>query len=166
MTQLEFRWNDRQFHVPPHVSSKIANGATRNLVVRGAVGKLTADQIRDHLDHIHNLVVVDIKFRAGDAWISTNSVHNALFARTCMMSRTAYKGLKIEWYPDECAAPIPKPVSKVWTPAYGAPQKPVPIANRYTLLNPEGSDTESDEDDDSYFTNGIQVNNWADATVA
>lgn len=55
--RLEFRWNDRQFSVPPHVANKIANGASRNLVVRGALGKLTADQIRDHLDHIHNLVV-------------------------------------------------------------------------------------------------------------
>ncbi|KAF2661216.1 hypothetical protein K491DRAFT_481319 [Lophiostoma macrostomum CBS 122681] len=164
--RLEFRWNDRQFHVPPHVSGKISNGATRNLVVRGAAGKLAADQIRDHLDHIHNLVVVDIKFKGGDAWISTNSVHNALFARTCMMSRTTYKGLKIEWYPDECAAPIPRPAPKVRTSAYAVPQKPAPLGNRYTLLDPEGSETESDGDDESYFTNGIRVNNWADAAVA
>lgn len=55
--RLEFRWNDRQFHVPQHVANKIANGASRNLIVRGALGKLGSDQIRDHLDHIHNLVV-------------------------------------------------------------------------------------------------------------
>jgi hypothetical protein len=41
--------------------------------------------------------VLDIYFRGGDALISTNSIHNALFARTCMMSRTAYKGLRIDW---------------------------------------------------------------------
>jgi hypothetical protein len=115
--RLEFRWNDRQFHVPSHVANKIANGASRNLIIRGALGKLTANQIRDHLDHIHNLVVsqqarssikttqrsymdsqvLDIYFRGGDAFISTNSIHNALFARTCMMSRTGYKGLRIDW---------------------------------------------------------------------
>jgi hypothetical protein len=59
--RLEFRWNDRQFSVPLHVANKIANGASRNLVVRGALGKLTADQIRDHLDHIHNLVVSEAR---------------------------------------------------------------------------------------------------------
>ncbi|CAN9182892.1 unnamed protein product [Alternaria alternata] len=93
-----FRWSDRQFHVPPHVSNKIAGGATRNLVVRGVAGKVTTDQIRDQLDHIHNLIVVDVYFRNGDAYVSTNSIHNALFARTCMMSRSIYKGTRIEYY--------------------------------------------------------------------
>ncbi|KAF2473498.1 uncharacterized protein BDR25DRAFT_283070 [Lindgomyces ingoldianus] len=163
--RLEFRWNDRQFHVPSHVSNKIANGATRNLVVRGAAGKHTATQIRDHLDHIHNLVVVDISFRNGDAFISTNSIHNALFARTCMMSRTIYKGLRIDWYPDECAAPLPKPSLRVHTPAQ-APSRPAPVTNRYTLLDFEGNDLDSDEEDESYLSNGVPVNNWADATAA
>ncbi|KAF2007134.1 hypothetical protein P154DRAFT_550763 [Amniculicola lignicola CBS 123094] len=163
--RLEFRWNDRQFHVPPHVSNKIANGATRNLAVRGAAGKLTAPQIRDHLDHIHNLIVVDIKFNNGDAYISTNSIHNALFARTCMMSRTSYKGLRIDWYPDDCAAPLPKPDLRVQTPS--VPVKPVPIVNRYTLLDMDGSEVDSEDDDNSYIASGIRVNhNWADATAA
>ncbi|KAF2177313.1 hypothetical protein K469DRAFT_732964 [Zopfia rhizophila CBS 207.26] len=145
---LEFRWNDRQFHVPPHVSNKIAGGATRNIIVRGAAGKLNTDQIRDHLDHIHNLVVVDIKFKNGDAYISTNSIHNALFARTYMMSRTAYKGLRIEWYPDECAAPLPKPSLRAQTLAQAIPAKPVSITNRYTLLDIDGTDADSDEDEE------------------
>ncbi|KAF2107915.1 hypothetical protein BDV96DRAFT_290206 [Lophiotrema nucula] len=164
--RLEIRWNDRQFHVPPHVSNKIANGATRNLVVRGAAGKFTADQIRDHLDHIHNLVVVDIRFNKGDAYISTNSIHNALFARTCMMSRTAYKGLRIDWYPDECAAPLPRPTLKVQTPA--VPVKPMPITNRYTLLDIDGNDGDSESDEASFAHSGVLVNsnNWADAAVA
>ncbi|KAF2191119.1 hypothetical protein K469DRAFT_696858 [Zopfia rhizophila CBS 207.26] len=167
MKRLEISWNDRQFHVPPHVSNKIANGATRNLVVRGAAGKLTADQIRDHLDHIHNLVVVDIKFKNGDAYISTNSIHNALFARTCMMSRTTYKGLRIDWYPDECAAPLPKPTnSRTHTPAQSVPIKPAPVANPYALLD-DGTDADSSDEEESYLTSGISVrNNWADATVA
>ncbi|KAJ4305361.1 hypothetical protein N0V90_000892 [Kalmusia sp. IMI 367209] len=163
--RLEFRWNDRQFHVPSHVSNKIANGASRNLIVRGALGKLTTDQIRDHLDHIHNLVVVDVFFRGGDAYISTNSIHNALFARTCMMSRTAYKGLRLDWYLDECAAPLPRPqVKNVSVPI--VPIKSVPITNRYTLLD-TGSELESDSDEGSYMTNGIRLSSqWADATVA
>ncbi|KAF2268030.1 hypothetical protein CC78DRAFT_34174 [Lojkania enalia] len=165
--RLDIRWNDRQFHVPGHVSNKIANGATRNIVVRGAAGKLTEDQIRDHLDHIHNLVVVDIRFKDGDAYISTNSIHNALFARTCMMSRTAYKGLRIEWYPDECATPLPRPPSKVQSSMQPVLMKPMPIMNRYALLDMDGSDVDSDSED-SFVTSGIRVgsDNWADAGVA
>ncbi|KAL5396901.1 hypothetical protein PMIN03_004555 [Paraphaeosphaeria minitans] len=162
--RLEFRWNDRQFHVPPHVANKIANGASRNLIVRGALGKLTAGQIQDHLDHIHNLVIVDIHFRGGDAFISTNSIHNALFARTCMMSRTVYKGLRIDWCPDECAAPLPRPAAKVPVLTPTVPRS-IPITNRYTILNV--SELESDSDEGTYMTSGIRVSNqWADAAVA
>ncbi|CAA9966625.1 hypothetical protein PTMSG1_09984 [Pyrenophora teres f. maculata] len=166
MKRLEFRWNDRQFHVPPHVSNKIANGATRNLVVRGVAEKVTADQIRDHLDHIHNLVVVDIYFQKGDAYISTNSVHNALFARTCMMSRTTYKGTRIEYYPDECAEPLPRP-TKSQIPVSRVPMKPMPVVNQYALLD-TGSDDDSQSDEESYMTNGVKVDgyHWADSVVA
>ncbi|KAF1841900.1 carbon-nitrogen hydrolase [Cucurbitaria berberidis CBS 394.84] len=166
MKRLEFRWSDRQFHVPAHVSNKIANGATRNLVVRGIARKLTADQIRDHLDHIHNLVVVDVYFKDGDAYISTNSIHNALFARTCMMSRTAYKGTRIDYYPDECAAPLPRSTSKAHTPVPHVSMKPMPITNQYALLEIE-SECSSDSDDESYMTHGIRVDghNWADTAL-
>ncbi|RAR07927.1 carbon-nitrogen hydrolase [Stemphylium lycopersici] len=147
MKRLEFRWNDRQFHPSPHVSNKIVNGATRNLVVRGIAGKVTASQIRDHLDHIHNLVVVDIFFKDGDAYISTNSVHNALFARTCMMSRTVYKGARIEYCPDECAEPLPRP-AKAHNPVQRVPLKPAPLVNQYALLD-TGSDDDSESEDES-----------------
>jgi hypothetical protein len=162
--QLERRWADRQFKVPSHVSDKIANGVTRNLVVRG-VDSITAAQIRDHLDHIHNLVVVDISFRNGDAYISTNSIHNALFARTCMMSRTAYKGLRIEYFPDECAGPLPRVKVHVATPS--AISKIRPITNTYAVLD-TGSEAESDSESESYLTEGVRINhrNWADATAA
>jgi hypothetical protein len=152
--QLEFHWADRQFHVPNHVANKIANGATRNLVVRGVGGKLTTAQIRDHLDHIHNLVVVDITFRNGDVYISTNSVHNALFARTCMMSRTAYKGLRIEYFEDECAAPLPR--VKVHVPISPATFKTRPVTNTYALLS-TGTDAESESESNSYITEGVRV---------
>jgi hypothetical protein len=153
--------------VPGHVSNKIASGATRNLVVRGVAGKLTGAQIRDHLDHIHNLVVVDISFSDGDAYISTNSIHNALFARTCMMSRTAYKGLRVEYYPDDCAAPLPRPAMKRYTPTSTGAQRSKPITNVYSILD-TGSDEASDSDDESYMTEGVCIDrhNWADAAVA
>jgi len=164
--RLEFRWSDRQFHVPPHVSNKIAGGATRNLVVRGVAGKVTTDQIRDHLDHIHNLIVVDVYFKNGDAYISTNSIHNALFARTCMMSRTVYKGMRIEYYPDECAGPLPQP-KKAHTPVTRMPMKPAPVVNQYALLD-TGSDDGSESEEELYRTNGVQVDgyHWADSVVA
>jgi hypothetical protein len=152
--------------VPGHVSNKIANGATRNLVVRGAAGRqISTDDIRDHLDHIHNLVVVDANMKNGDAYISTNSVHNALFARTCMMSRTAYKGLRIDWYPDECAAPLPRATSKVSPAAIVVPTKKMTLSNRYTVLDPESGDSASDEASESFMASGVKVN-WTEAQAA
>jgi hypothetical protein len=138
--------------------------------VRGIAGKVTADQIRDHLDHIHNLIVVDIYFKGGDAYISTNSIHNALFARTCMMSRTVYKGTRVEYYPDECAVPLPRPV-KAQTPnpraPARAPMKHMPVVNQYALLD-TGSDDDSESEEEPYITHGVQVNGyqWADGVVA
>lgn len=85
--QVEIRWSDRQFILPGHVANKIAMGATRNLVILNRNPKLTEDAIREDLDHIHNLVVIWVKFVGQNTHISTNSVHNAMFARTCMMSR-------------------------------------------------------------------------------
>ena len=127
-------------------------------------GKFTSDQIRDHLDHIHNLVVVDITFKHGDAYISTNSIHNALFAKTCMMSRTLYKGHRIDWYPDECAAPLPRPSAKI--PQMAPVKKTLPT-NPYAVLGLDIVDSDSEDENLSYLANGIRLsNNWADATVA
>ena len=164
--QLEVRWNERQFHVPHHVSNKIGIGATRNLVIRGAAEKLTEVQIRNHLDHIHNLVVIDVRFERGDVFISTNSIHNALFARTCMMSRTAYKGLRIDWYPDECALPLPTPVNS--RPSASAPppsqKKPVATINRYDLLNMDGTDASSDGEDPALY-DGVPITDWTEVNT-
>ncbi|KAH7380720.1 hypothetical protein BKA66DRAFT_128719 [Pyrenochaeta sp. MPI-SDFR-AT-0127] len=167
MKRLELRWSDRQFYVPPHVSNKIRNGATRNLVVRGIAGKLTADQIRDHLDHIHNLVVVDIYFKNDDAYISTNAVHHALIARTCMKSRTKYKGTRIEYYPDECAALLPRLAPKVPAAIPHDSTKPMPISNQYAVLS-NGSSYSSDSENDMSMTNGVRIDSrpWADTATA
>ncbi|PVI06202.1 hypothetical protein DM02DRAFT_38092 [Periconia macrospinosa] len=164
--RLEFCWNDRQFHVPPHVSFKIANGASRNLVVRGAYGKLTADQIRDHLDHIHNLVVINIYFKDGNAYIFTNSIHNALFAKTCCMSRSVYKGLRIDWHPDECAVPLPRKAAKSDNSLPTVALKSMSTANRYSLLETEWDD-ESDSDDGSSVVGNFHITReWSDTAVA
>lgn len=85
--KIEIRWSDRQFILAGHVANQVGSGATRNLVIRNRNPNLTEDVIRDDLEHIHNLVVINVTFKRSDAYISTNSVHNAMFARTCMMSR-------------------------------------------------------------------------------
>jgi hypothetical protein len=130
------------------------------------VGKLTADQIRDHLDHIHHLFVVDISFRNGDAYVSTNSIHNALFARTCMMSRTAYKGSRVEHYPDECAAPLPQLTKKHYS-APTASVKSKSVTNVYALLD-TGSDLGSDSEEEACIAEGVRIDQhiWRDATIA
>ncbi|KAI7182352.1 hypothetical protein KC363_g8813 [Hortaea werneckii] len=140
--RIEVKWADRQFRLNNHIHHKVLHaGATRNLIIRNARSHgLTAAQIRADLDHIHNLVIIDISFRPSspssssvaavaattttmggaatgsdaaadddDAYVETNAVHNALFARTCMMSRTGYKGCRIDFYPDQCAASLPIP---------------------------------------------------------
>jgi hypothetical protein len=165
------RWHDRNFHVPSHVMNKVANGVTRNIVIRGATGKITEASIRDDLEHIHNLVIINVRYTGGDAYISTNSVQNALFARTCMMSRGAYKGLKIEWFTDECAAPLPKQQGSSWKTqaSINQPRRvPTPLANRFGLLNldaPDESEEDSEQSTSGVPEYGIGLN-WADAGIA
>jgi hypothetical protein len=69
------------------MANKISIGATRNLIIHRRDPNQTEDALREDLEHIHNLVVIKVTFKGSDIHISTNSVHNALFARTCMMSR-------------------------------------------------------------------------------
>lgn len=149
MLQVEVKWADRQFRLNAHIGNKIANGATRNILIHSAIEKgLTESQIRDDMEHIHNLVIIDVVFRNGDAYVSTNSIHNALFARTCMMSRSTYKGCKIEFIRDECDVPLP---TKMYVPkAIGAEKKAKKaapaISNRFDMLNIDGADRSSDEE--------------------
>lgn len=152
LAQVGVSWAERQFFLRPFIKQNINNGASRNLVIRNITPNITEALIREHLDHIHNLVVIDIKFSQGNAFISTNSVHNAMYARSCMMSRTAYKRMKIEYSPDECIRPFQKvenyqePKKTVERPPklVGKPTKS--LSNRFELLNVETSE-ESDESD-------------------
>ena len=72
------------------------------------------------------------------------------------MSRGTYKGMRIEWYPDECAQPLPKTESlskkENTTPA----KKLSPMVNRFQMLNidgtEDGSDSANEEDNLTEFT--------------
>ena len=66
-----------------------------------------------------------------------------------MMSRAAYKGMKIEWYPDECAQPLPrKPTAPKKECVPQLPKKPQPMVNRFQMLNMDGTEDGSDEDEE------------------
>lgn len=85
------------------------------------------------------------------------------------MSRTAYKGLRIDYYPDECAEPLPvRPTMKKYTTPSPA-LKSKAITNVYALLD-TGSDVDSDSnsEDDSYITEGVRIDrhNWAGTAMA
>lgn len=81
-----------------------------------------------------------------------------------MMSRATYKGMKIEWYPDECASPLPKtqlgPRKENLMPP---PKKLNPMANRFQMLNTEGTEdgsedvSEDDGEEDSTVLAGFSA---------
>lgn len=153
--QIEFSWNDRQFILPGHVANKIGIGATRNLIIRGVHPNITEDRLREDLDHIHNLIVISISFQNGDAHLSLNSIHNSLFARTCMMSRAIYKGMRIEWYPDECAQPLPRMQYLPKKESATQPTKKVnPMVNRFQMLNMDGTENGDEDSSDEESTDG------------
>ncbi|KAK8076370.1 RNA recognition motif containing protein [Apiospora phragmitis] len=146
------KWAERHFHLAGHVAHKIVQGATRNMVIRRVDPTHTEDSVRDDLEHIHNLVVIKIEFLGGSCYIKTNSVHNAMFARTCMMSRAKYKGSKIDWDLDECAQPLrveQKPPAPPKPQRNPSPKKPAVSINRFATLR---LDDEDDESDDKFDT--------------
>ncbi|KAF2761293.1 hypothetical protein EJ05DRAFT_497846 [Pseudovirgaria hyperparasitica] len=170
---IHVKWAERQFRLAPHVANKLANGATRNLVIRRGTKKHTEEGIREDMEHIENLIILDIDVRGEDIFLSTNSVHQAMYARTCMMSRAAYKGLRIEWCPDPCGATLPK--SKV--PRHRnhrfqtAVVDPVSsVVNRYTLLSLDASSSDSGKEkqaDQNFPAYGVGLSsNWAESVTA
>ncbi|KAK1750670.1 hypothetical protein QBC47DRAFT_393206 [Echria macrotheca] len=141
--RIEVKWHDRQFVLPGHVASKISQGASRNLIIRRYDGRHTDESIREDLEHIHNLVVVKTEFTGGNCHVSLNSVYTAIFARMCMMSRSKYKGTKIDWDVDECAQPYAMPSPRARKVAIPNRKAATAISNRFQLLNLE--DDEEDE---------------------
>ncbi|EHK21293.1 uncharacterized protein TRIVIDRAFT_128228, partial [Trichoderma virens Gv29-8] len=132
--------SDRFQHLHEHFAKRIANGTTRNLVLRNCSPTHTETSIRKDLDHIHGLEIVSIKFRSGMCHISTNSVASAMYARTCMISRLKYKGSRLEWDVDECAQPLDQVPAR---PRRRAPfptaliRRSVYMSNRFQLLEAE-----------------------------
>ncbi|KAJ3575965.1 hypothetical protein NPX13_g3849 [Xylaria arbuscula] len=149
--RIFIKWADRHFILPAHVANKIATGTTRNLVIRRCGPHHTADSVREDLEHIHNLIVIKVDFVGGSCFIKTNSVHNAMFARTCMMSRAKYKGSKIDWDVDECDQPF---VADQRMPTKS--QSPLPKSpaagthNRFAMLRLD--DDDNNESDDKFDT--------------
>ena len=130
--------------------SHLHSGATRNIIVHGIHPSITEARIREHLDHIHNLVVISISLKHGDAYISLNSINNSLFARTCMMSRATYRGMKIEFHPDECSQPLPEMqyAPKKGKQAVPQPKKLILVMNRFQMLHLDGAENKPDESDE------------------
>ncbi|KAK7737014.1 hypothetical protein SLS53_006770 [Cytospora paraplurivora] len=128
------------------VTRQISSGATRNLVIRRCDPRFTEESIREDLDHIDKLVVIKVDFMGGSCYIKTNSVHNAMYARTCMMSRAKYKGSRIDWDVDECAQPYEQPAQARPRKDNLAAKKAdaMTMANRFHLLNLED---DGDEDE-------------------
>lgn len=131
------------------------------MVLRNASRIVNIAKIREHMEHIHKLDIVHIETRGTDVFIYTNSVHNALFARTCMMSRKPYKGLRIEFSEDECAAPLLVNQARE-VPRQGfvaaPPRKDKVAGNLYELLSLDGEDEDRppgrEDDDDNTISNG------------
>ena len=118
---------------------------------------------------------MSIFFKNGDAFLSLNSIHNSLFARTCMMSRAAYKGMRIEWYPDECAQSLPKmQFAPKRENTQQLPKKPQPMVNRFQMLNIDGTEDSSEENEEDDPTaligfSALRLNHrspWNASTVA
>lgn len=80
---------------------------------------------------------------------------NRLTLLSALLTRSStYKGSKIEWDLDECAAPLDKPM-----PArrenVPSKKKDAPLMNRFQLLNMDGG--EDDSEDDEHDTSGITL---------
>lgn len=85
--QITVRWSNRQYSLSRSAINRLNLGATRNFAIRHCSSNITPKEIRDDLEHIHNLRVLGVNFKDGDYYICTNSISGAYFARTCMISR-------------------------------------------------------------------------------
>ena len=88
-----------------------------------------------------------------------------------MMSRGAYKGARIEWYPDECAVPLPK--VQYLPKKENAPQPPKQtntMINRFQMLNlDDGTEDGSEGAEEGDLANLVSMRpgaSWAAPTVA
>lgn len=71
--------------------NKLATHQSRNMVIRNALNRVTIEEVIEHVDHVHQLKVVQTVWRDHDLYVSTNSITGASLARTCLLSRQQYK---------------------------------------------------------------------------
>jgi hypothetical protein len=147
--QIEVKWADHQFRIQHYIIDKMSQGATRNLLIRNAANNgLTEQRIRSDMEHISNLVIIAVKWRGSDACVHTSSVGHAITARACMISRNAYKGC-VDFLADECDVPLPQRVVQKSMPPPVEVKKNfgrTALPNRFGLLNTEGTEADSDEE--------------------
>jgi hypothetical protein len=143
--RLEVSWAHGQAYLPGYIARQMQNnGATRNIVVRFAPKGMTEKTIRDDLEHIHRLEVVNIVTIENHIFISLNGIQWAITARHCMQSRLKYKGTRIEFFEDECDQVLPVIERRIFKKQQENVKRPATIsmANRFALLfkDDSGSD--------------------------
>lgn len=144
---VKVSWDDRQYYMLDGLARCIyQEGATRNLVIRFLKPGITEKIIRDDLEHIHTLEVIDLQLRDGHAWISLNSIKQALTARSCMLSRLRYKNHRIEFWPDECASPLIRKTTHPRVPTHTLKPTAKVFSNRFMMLHNENGESDSDCD--------------------
>ncbi|QIW95104.1 hypothetical protein AMS68_000622 [Peltaster fructicola] len=77
---IEVNWADKRFRLISHVKAKMDDcGAIRNLLVGSAVAQgITAEQVREDMDHIHKLTIVDMPFQTATPML-TRALRAMLF---------------------------------------------------------------------------------------
>lgn len=165
LRQAKVSWSQNSWKPAGYIRGQVEAGKlTRNILIQRAHSGVTEAAVRKQLEHIHNLEVLSVKVDGDEVRISTNCVQGALFAKTCMMSRSMYKGMWIGFYPDECAEPLPD------TPGPGyinEPRSKAPVVPKGPLYNPyevlseddmfpgetgsEGDDEHEEEETDDDF---------------
>ena len=70
------------------------------------------------------------------------------------MSRATYKGMRIEWYPDECAQPLPKPQNgpRKENVTSSPVKKAIAPFNRFQMLMDGTEDGSSGDEDPTNTT--------------
>ncbi|KAI9673423.1 MAG: hypothetical protein M1817_002885 [Caeruleum heppii] len=167
--KVDVRWNERQPRISGHILDKARKGATRNIMLHNVTKEVTEQQIRQDLEHIDGLVIVDVSFRFRNVYVALNSIMASFFARICMESRSLYKTTGPVYCADECAQPLPL-VPQGLSKDQGtlSVQRSTPSTNRFYILSQESADdgsqnlgTDQDSVDISAPTSSLS---WADDT--
>lgn len=83
-----------------------------------------------------------------------------------MLSRSVYKGVQIDYFDDECAAPTPRSIPRARHPDLPASVTHMSITNQYAVLD---TDTEDGSDEDQVGMrprSRVDGHRWADAAIA